>query len=74
MDTNSKSKFYFKGINFFKWIFMNDFYLYFKEIFTHRDKLSTGDHSYFNLNNKTIPVPNRSPVCLILLENFGALL
>lgn len=26
----------------------------------------------FHLNNKTIPVPNMSRVCLILSENFGA--
>lgn len=54
---------------------MNDFYLGFFKDFCHPLRQIVNWRSkLFNLKNKTIPVPNMSPVCLILSENFGALL
>lgn len=77
MDTNSKRKLLIKGHQTFYiyWVFMNDFYLGFFKDFCHPLRQIVNWRSkLFNLKNKTIPVPNMSPVCLILSENFGALL
>lgn len=49
------------------WVFFKDFCHPLRLIVNWRSKL-------LNLKNKTIPVPNMTPVCLILSENFGALL